>query len=85
MTECVCVRHVYLQSADEDGKAAVGLKGSHVQVGDEVHHPDCPRHKGDLVLLVPQELDHLHAHRTDDIRLCVSRHEDSNTASRCVG
>lgn len=50
---------LYLESADEDRKAAVGLKGSHVQVGNEVHDTHCPRHKSDLVLLVTQELDHL--------------------------
>ena len=48
-----------LQSADEDGKAAVGLEGSHVQVGDEVHDSHRPGHKGDLVLLISQKLDHL--------------------------
>lgn len=48
-----------LQSADEDCKAAVGLEGSHVQVGDEVHDSYRPGHKGDLVLLIPQKLDHL--------------------------
>lgn len=50
---------LYLESADEDRKAAVGLKGSHVQVGNEVHNPHCPCHKSDLVLFVAQELDHL--------------------------
>ena len=49
----------YLQPADEDGKASVWLEGCHVQIGDEVHHSDRTRHKRDLVLLVPQELDHL--------------------------
>ena len=48
-----------LQSGDEDGKASVGLKGSHVQVGDEVNDSHCPGHKGDLVLLISQKLDHL--------------------------
>lgn len=50
---------LYLESADEDRQAAVGLKGSHVQIGNEVHDTHRPRHKRDLVLLVPQELDHL--------------------------
>lgn len=50
---------LYLKSADKNRKAAVGLKGSHVQIGNEVHNPHCPCHKRDLVLLVPQELDHL--------------------------
>lgn len=50
---------LYLESADEDRKAAVGLKGSHVQIGNEVHDTHCPCHKSDLVLLIPQELDHL--------------------------
>lgn len=35
------------------------LEGGHVQVGDEIHHPHRPRDERDLVLLVPQELDHL--------------------------
>lgn len=52
-------RCLYLKSADKDRKAAVGLKGSHVQIGNEVHDTHRPRHKRDLVLLVPQELDHL--------------------------
>lgn len=50
---------LYLKSADENRKAAVGLKGSHVQIGNEVHNTHRPRHKSDLVLLIPQELDHL--------------------------
>ena len=51
----------HLQSGDEDGKASVGLEGSHVQVGDEVHDSHRPGHKGDLVLLISKELDHLQA------------------------
>ena len=62
--EQVCTKfrqytQAYLQSADEYDKAGVRLKGSHVQVGDEVHHAHCSRHKGNLVLFIPQELDHL--------------------------
>jgi hypothetical protein len=41
-----------LQSADKDGKAGVGLKGSHVQVSDEVDYSHSPRYKGDLILFV---------------------------------
>lgn len=37
----------------------MGLEGSHVKVCDEVHNSHCPCYKGDLVLLVTQELDHL--------------------------
>ena len=37
----------------------MGLEGSHVQVGDEVDHSDRTCHKGDLILLVSQELYHL--------------------------
>lgn len=50
---------LYLESADEDRKAAVRLKGSHIQIGNEVHNTHCPCHKGDLVLFIAQELDHL--------------------------
>lgn len=37
----------------------MGLKGSHVKVGDKVHNSYCSSDKSDLVLLVTQELDHL--------------------------
>lgn len=37
----------------------MGLEGRHVQIGDEIDHPDCPCHKRDLVLLISQEFYHL--------------------------
>lgn len=48
-----------LEPADENGKAAVGLKGSHVKVGDEVHNTHCSCHKCDLVLFITQEFYYL--------------------------
>lgn len=42
----------------------MGLKSSHVQIGDEIHNSHSPCHKGYLVLLVPKELDHLKRRHT---------------------
>lgn len=37
----------------------MGLEGSHVKVGNEVHHPYCSCHKRYLILFIAQELNHL--------------------------
>lgn len=63
----------------------MGLKGSHVKVGDEVHDSHRSRHKRDLVLLITQELYDLKTrHLTDTYLDSECAGDDVWVGSRCT-